>query len=246
MDYKEQLSNVIQHFWITREKQDRRQGTTTGRKDYGSRGSVTGGKQLDGFIKLFASILTENGLPEYAIHVKDTTLPGYFRPTKEWDLVAIADKQLIATIEFKSHVGPSFGNNFNNRVEEALGSATDIWTAYREGAFKPSSKPWLGYFMLLEKHPKSLSPVRTREPHFSVFPEFHEFSYKDRYNKFCERLVRERLYDSSCLILSDRESGKDGYFEEPSEELNFTNFISSLSGRVISVVKKIKIDKSLF
>jgi len=36
-------------------------------------------------------------------------------------------------------------NNFNNRVEEALGSATAIWTAYREGTFKPSQRPWIGW-----------------------------------------------------------------------------------------------------
>jgi hypothetical protein len=33
---------------------------------------------------------------------------------------------LVATVEVKSQVG-SFGNNFNNRVEEAIGSATDFW-----------------------------------------------------------------------------------------------------------------------
>jgi len=63
-----------------------------------------------------------------------TNLPGYFRPTKSWDLVVVSDEQLFASIEFNSHVGPSFGNNFNNRVEEALGSASDLWMAYREGA----------------------------------------------------------------------------------------------------------------
>ena len=62
-------------------------------------------------------------------------LPGFFRPTKEWDIVVVSDNNLIAAIELKSQIGPSFGNNFNNRTEEALGTAMDIWTAYREGAF---------------------------------------------------------------------------------------------------------------
>lgn len=84
-------------------------------------------------------------------------------------------------IEFKSQVGPSFGNNFNNRVEEALGNASDLWTGfYREGAFKPSMRPWLGYLMLLEEHPKSTSPVRVNEPYFKVFKEFRNSSYKNR------------------------------------------------------------------
>jgi hypothetical protein len=41
-------------------------------------------------------------------------LPGYFRPTKEWDLLVILDGNLLASIEFKSQIGPSFGNNYNN------------------------------------------------------------------------------------------------------------------------------------
>ena len=144
------------------------------------------------------------------------------------------DDQLLATIEFKSHVGPSFGNNFNNRVEEALGSAADIWTAYREGAFKPSQKPWLGWLMLLEDAPKSQSSVQVQEPHFEVFPEFQEASYAKRYELFCERLVRERLYDATCLLLSDRDGGLEGSFSEPNSEVNFKKFATSLSSHAIA------------
>ena len=61
---------------------------------------------------------------------KRLQLPGFFRPTKEWDLVVVKNGHLIAAIEAKSQVGPSFGNNFNNRTEEAMGSALDIWTAF--------------------------------------------------------------------------------------------------------------------
>ncbi len=60
--------------------------------------------------------------------------------------MVISEKQLITLIEFKSHVGPSFGNNFNDRVEEALGTAIDILAAYRNGVFGSQPKPWMGYF----------------------------------------------------------------------------------------------------
>ena len=109
----------------------------------------------------------------------------------------IVDGTLIASIEFKSQVGPSFGNNFNNRTEEALGNATDIWAAYREGAFKPSARPWLGFFMLLEQAPRSTAPVRAREPHFKVFPEFKNATYAKRYEILLTKLLRERLYDGT-------------------------------------------------
>lgn len=100
---------------------------------------------------LVSDILIEAGLDQLHIHTRTALeLPGYFRPEKKWDLLVIADGQLVAAMEFKSQVGPSFGNNFNNRTEEAIGSATDVWTAYREGRLGTGPRPFLGYFFLQE------------------------------------------------------------------------------------------------
>lgn len=150
--------------------------------------------------------------------------------------MVVVDDMLLASIEFKAHVGPSFGNNFNNRVEEALGNSTDLLTAYREGKFKPSQKPWLGWLMLLEDSPKSSSPVRIDEPHFEVFSEFKDTSYARRYELFCERLLRERMYDGTCLILTNRSDGLKGRFTEPNEECSFSAFAASLSARALAYV----------
>lgn len=144
---------------------------------------------------------------------------------------------LLASIELKAHIGPSFGNNFNNRVEEALGNSTDLLTAYREGKFKPSLRPWLGWLMLLEDTPKSTAPVRVDEPHFEVFEEFKNISYALRYELFCERLMRERLYDGTCLILSDKAGGLKGKFREPNPEFSFATFASSLSAQAMAYAK---------
>lgn len=229
MDYSARLAKAVRHFWKVRTQQHKKQGGGTGKKDAGFRSAVTGGKHLDGFVDLLAELLAEAGLPDSSIHTSATTLPGYFRPTKDWDLVVVIDEVLLASIEFKAHVGPSFGNNFNNRVEEALGNSTDLLTAYREGKFKPSQKPWLGWLMLLEETRKSTSPVRVAEPHFEVFPEFKETSYAARYQLFCERLMRERLYDSTCLILSDKVGGLKGKCSEPNAEFGFEAFATSLT-----------------
>jgi hypothetical protein len=163
-------------------------------------------------------------------------LPGWYRPEKKWDLLVVSDGKLLSGIEFKSHVG-SFGNNYNNRTEEAIGSATDIWAAYREGAFKPSARPWLGYLMLLEEAAGSLNPVRAREPHFQVFPEFKEASYAKRYEVLLTKLVRERLYDAACFLMSNAHDGARGTYREPAPELGFQNFIASLMAKAIAVVK---------
>lgn len=160
-------------------------------------------------------------------------LPGWFRAEKKWDLIVVYRGELLAAVEFKSQVG-SFGNNFNNRSEEAIGSATDIWAAYREGAFKPSSRPFLGYLMLLEACDRARSAVKVCEPHFSVFPEFVGASYKVRYEILVEKLVRDRLYDSACLITSDSIGGLEGDYEEPQSEFTFSKFITPLLAHVTS------------
>jgi hypothetical protein len=236
-DLQKRLRRAIKHFWSTRETQAEKQGSKTGSRDAGARTAVTGGRQMDGFVSLVRDYLCENGLPKTHVYCeKRIELPGWYRPEKKWDLLIVADGVFLAGIEFKSQVG-SFGNNYNNRTEEAIGSATDIWAAYREGAFKPSARPWLGYMMLLEEAPESTRPVKAQEPHFKVFPEFANASYAKRYEILLTKLVRERLYDSACFLLSDAKKGSKGNYKEPAVELNFENFMASLLARAISVAK---------
>ena len=187
---------------------------------------------MSGFIGLITDLILTSGIHgEHIFHNKSLELPGFFRPTKEWDLLVVRDGQLILALEAKSQVGPSFGNNFNNRTEEAMGSALDLWTAYREGAFNRTVKPWLGYMFLLEDCPASHTPVRVKEPHFRVFPEFLHASYAKRYELFCRKLVRERHYDAAAFLMSDRETGIDGAYLEPGDDLTFDIFARSLAAQ---------------
>jgi len=226
---RQRVAGAVRHFWRTRDSQQKKQ-RLSGTQDQGRRGAATGGGQLDGFTDLIGELLIENGIPEGWIYRKQKVeLPGFFRPTKKWDLLVVHDGNLLASIEFKSQVGPSFGNNYNNRAEEAVGNATDIWTAYREGVFGDSARPWLGYFVLLEDCARSTKAVSIREPHFQVFEEFRGTSYAERYDLTCRRLVRERLYDATCFLLSDRQGGFDGTYRELSKERGFERFAASLS-----------------
>lgn len=239
-DIAEGLGRAVKHFWATRGKQQKRQGRSSGgSKDRGNRSAVTGGAQMDGFVELVRGILVSAGIGQEDISVgtRTTDLPGFFRSSKAWDLVVVVDGTLLTSIEFKSQVGPSFGNNFNNRTEEALGSATDLWTAYREGAFTGSPKPWLGYLMLLEEAPESLKEVQVYEPHFAVLPEFRGASYATRYELLCRKLIRERLYDAACLILSDRTEGRKGHYCEVDAEIGFQAFAAGLIGKATAFLK---------
>ncbi|MGD0078264.1 MAG: PaeR7I family type II restriction endonuclease [Sedimentisphaerales bacterium] len=228
-------TKAVSHYWKTRSSQQSKQ-KEGGRADQGLRSAVTGGAQMDGFIDLFTNLVIEAGLPKDNLFRKRSVeLPGFFRPTKEWDLLVVKDGILIAAIEAKSQVGPSFGNNFNNRTEEAMGSALDLWTAYREGAFLGSPQPFIGYFFMLEDCAASNRPVAVKESHFKVFPEFIQASYLRRYELFCRKLVLERQYTAAAFITSDSKTGINGKYQVPAEDLSLDRFIKTLVAHVESV-----------
>ncbi|QSO50827.1 hypothetical protein JZ785_18290 [Alicyclobacillus curvatus] len=234
----ERVRDAIRFFWNTRFSQQNKNAESEA-QNQGTRGSVTGGKQLDGFLDILKWVLDRNGVSENEIFTSGRLeLPGFYRPTKQWDLVVVrqqpsGEKRLLAAIELKSQVG-SFGNNFNNRTEEAMGSSLDILTAYREGAFGVSApSPWLGYLMVLEDSPKSTAPVGVTEPHFRVFDEFRGTSYAERYELFCNKLLLERNYTAAALLMSDKELGPEGSFSEPSNDLTLHGFVRSLVGHIV-------------
>jgi len=163
------VKRAVRHYWKTLREQAGRQ-RADGRVDTGNRTAVTGGKQMDGFCDLLTGVLADNGITQPEIHRhSQLEIPGYFRPTKKWDMLVFQDRVLLAAIEFKSQRGPSFGNNLNNRTEEAVGTANDVLTAYRERVFGDQApKPWLGWLMLLDDCDACQRPVKIAEPHFRV------------------------------------------------------------------------------
>ena len=156
-----------------------------------------------------------------------TEIPGFYRPEKEWDLLVVIDGVLRVAIELKSQVGPSFGNNANNRIEEALGSAIDARRASSAGLLGAANgQPWLGYLFLLEDATGSRRKVRPAESHFPVDPIFKSSSYVERYAALCRRLEREGVYSATCLLLSPR--AKTGAYSEPAPDLGIVRFLRSL------------------
>ncbi len=191
---------AVQSFWDKRGDQQQKQ-IESGRIDAGTRGAVTGGGQMGALEALTLELLEEVGLDRLDVRTgTNLEIPGYYRAVKKWDLLVVSEGRLVMALEFKSHVG-SFGNNQNNRVEEALGNSLDIWTAFREGRLGPV-RPLVGYFLLLEDNAAVHEPVRTKSPHFDVDPAFVGASYARRYELLCQRLVLERNYDCVCLTLA--------------------------------------------
>ncbi|MFP5262016.1 MAG: PaeR7I family type II restriction endonuclease [Blastocatellia bacterium] len=252
----DKLRAAIQYFWDARIAQQNKQ-KDKGTQDKGTRSEVTGGGHMVALERLVSEILSSTGLPDLSITIgkaedvetkkskRQLELPGYYRPEKQWDMIVISRGQLVAAIEFKSHIGPSFGNNANNRAEEAIGNAEDIWKAYREERFGKGPQPFLGYLLLLEDCDKVHTPGCPREPFFPVDPIFKDgpietgkgkrkkvkydaMSYSRRYMILCRRLKLERFYTSTCLLLATR--GMDTRITEPTEDLSFRSFLAALIG----------------
>lgn len=230
--YEPLVAEAVGLYWTTLKKQSAKQ--SRGSADRGNRSAVTGGKQMDGFCALVRQVLLDAGMDDAHIHLrKKLELPGYYRPTKNWDMLIISDGALLAALEFKSQRGPSFGNNFNNRAEEAIGNASDLWVAHREGAFgKNSPPPWLGWVMLLEDCEGSTVPVEVAEPHYKVFPEFRGASYAKRYELLLRRLVAERLYNSAAFLMATDSGGPKGRYSEPAKDLGMLALLAGLAGHV--------------
>lgn len=233
VDYERKAREATMAFWGNREKARQKQ-IESGKADQGERAGVTAGKNMDGFVALIIDLIEANGLGHADIHRERAvvTLPGYFRPTKLWDLLVLNEGRLVAAIELKSQVGPSFGNNFNNRTEEAIGTAHDLWTAFREGAFGKHPRPFVGWLMVVEDAPESRTPVRDRSPHFPVFKEFQGASYLKRYDILCQRLIQENLYGAASVIASPRTASGTGEYREISELTGLKTFVTTFAGHV--------------
>lgn len=239
-NYEDLTKQAVAHFWRSGEQAAANQAAR-GRSDQGNRARATAGTNMDGFVKLIQRIVVANGLSPQSVFIErgaPITIPGYYRATKMWDLLVVhhgeQTNRLVAALELKSQIG-SFGNNFNNRCEEAIGTAVDFWTAFRDGAFGNAPKPFVGYLMLLQDCPAVHTPVRVEEQHFKVFDDFRGSSYAHRYELLCQRLVQEGLYDASTLLLSSEADGPQGIYSELQSGGGLRAWVARLAGHVASV-----------
>jgi hypothetical protein len=229
-DYVSLTREAVAQYWSTLAQQGSKQ--RNGDADRGNRSAVTGGKQMNGFCRLAQRVLQENGLTDENIHIERTLeLPGYFRPTKKWDMVVVHKGRLIAALEFKSMAG-SFGNNFNNRAEEAIGTGADMRQAIKKGVFGRGARPWIGWLMLLEESEDSMRPAQIKEPHFPALSEFQGKSIAGRFEVLLRKLVHEGLFDAAGLLMCTRQGGQRGQYTEPVKDLAMEQFLSSLAGHL--------------
>jgi len=83
----ERIAQAVAYYWRAHQQQSEKQ-IEQGRSDQGSRSSVTGGYQMSGFSELITALLVDAGVAhEHIFSRQSLELPGFFRSTKEWDLL---------------------------------------------------------------------------------------------------------------------------------------------------------------
>lgn len=227
---RQDFKDAVAEYWGAKNTQNELSAIKN-RVGAGTAGSVRGGKHFDPIAALLAKFFLEAGYPPDAIRItgrKELSLPGYFRPQKQWDVVVVHDGILIAAFELKALGGPSFGNNYNNRVEEALGSAVDLRHADLAQLY-PGEKPWLGYFFIMQDAPGSRHAVKVDEGPIAVEQTWIGMSYQERFAIFCERLLTEGIYDSVCYITSSAENPEP---VEPISSLDWRHFSAAINARI--------------
>jgi len=214
--------------------------TFWGLRHQGDRG-VRGGKTMDGFAVMIKDVLNRCGVSDSEIIMGRTAkLPSFYRLSKDWDMLVIQNRpdgsrRLLCVLEFKSMKG-SVGKNLNNRVEEAIGSSTDLWKAFENGAFGVT-RPFLGYIYVLSEDPEL---VGGRDRGGTIFPALESFTnfertglpanYEERAEIFMKHMVQEQLYDKCAFLIAD--PFIVGAYRQPNIDLSIELLIKTMVGHV--------------
>jgi hypothetical protein len=195
------------------------QAVTNGLTLHWNSGRVEGtvnAKHMQSIAMFVRQMFVDAGLSEADVTV-DSIVPGYYRRSKNWDVVATHKGHLVGVVELKSQAS-SPGNNANNRIEEAIGSAIDA-KAVQEltGAFG-NLGVWAAWSMTFNRDCESGKPIR-REKGRLRFPlndsAFDNMTYATQYATAVERFIAQKVYDAGWMLMTWVDSDGTIGYDEP-------------------------------
>lgn len=170
-----------------------------GRAQEGNRAAVTGGRHLDGISRLVVQEIESLGAPDLTLRVgRHAVLPGFYRPTKAWDLVVLQGDQPVLAVEYKSMQG-SVGNNLNNRADEVFGVPEDMRQAERYGMVPRTMRRAYVFVINLDEESRHVPRI----PNVAAGAMDREFlgaSYLERAAIMCERMLQTGLYHLVWMV----------------------------------------------
>src|SRR5581483_8499536 len=164
--------------WVDKRREQAAASAFGGRAQEGRRSSVTGGLHLQALNQLVVDEVRSTGAKALVmLKNQAATLPGYYRPSKAWDLVVLRESLPILAVEYKSMSG-SEGKNLNNRSDEIFGMAEDARQAEKEGLIAPNLRR--AYIFVMAMTSESTRPVGVPAVLGKADPAFVGASYLQR------------------------------------------------------------------
>ncbi|SFP68647.1 PaeR7I family type II restriction endonuclease [Amycolatopsis rubida] len=195
-------------------------------------------KHMQSLAVFVRQMFIDAGLSEDEV-TTDTVIPGYFRRSKNWDVVALHKGHLVGVVELKSQEN-SPGNNANNRIEEAIGSVVDAKTVQDISENFGKLGVWAAWCMTFNRdcEPRRRNGVRSK--HFPLDPEFVPFSYASQYGKAIERLIARNLYQAGWMVRTwVNDDGTVGY-DEPISTATAETLAMQIESRVKFAVQALR------
>ena len=147
-------------------------------------------------------------------------VPGYYRPSKTWDLVVKYGNLIVVVIELKS-LTRSHGNNYNSRIEECLGCFADLEMYYNKNG---GYRPYVGYLLLMDD---SENTNKIRKCSVPVLKKFEDSGYLQRSKAFCKNFTEDH-YNVSAHTLVYKQTEEEVVVEIDAIELFLKDVIRHL------------------
>ncbi|WP_328465254.1 PaeR7I family type II restriction endonuclease [Streptomyces sp. NBC_00448] len=185
--------------WIDTRIEQALRSNSTGNAQDGNRPAVTGGKHLNAIDRLVQDELAATGARGLELRVaRSAVLPGYYRPTKAWDLLVLQHGEPVLAVEYKSMSG-SEGKNLNNRADEVFGVAEDVRQAEIHGLLPRTMRR--AYVFVMAMTPASTKPVTVPQVAAGRSdPAFEGAGYLERSALMCERMLETGLYHFAWAV----------------------------------------------
>ncbi|WP_030170283.1 PaeR7I family type II restriction endonuclease [Spirillospora albida] len=194
---EERLKAALQQ-WVSVRHEQMVKSQAGGNAQEGSRSAVTGGAHLDGLNRLVLDEIEATGAAGLEIRThRKATLPGFYRPTKAWDLLVLQQGSPVLVVEYKSMNG-SEGRNLNNRADEIFGMAEDLRQAELNGLLPKNLRR--AYVFVMGLTPESLSPRKSPTAFGGADPLFAGRSYFERAAIMCQRMRDSGLFHMTWAI----------------------------------------------
>lgn len=210
-----------------------------GKSDTGAQ--ARNARHMRGLNEFVRQMFVDAGLKEDEV-ATDVVIPGHFRRSKNWDIVAVHKGRLVGIVEMKSQ-SSSPGNNANNRVEEAIGSPIDARTFQHVTSNFGELGVWAAWGMVFNRDQEDTTGKKRNgvsSKHFPLDPAFEPFTYAKQYGLMIQRLVEQKIYDAGWLVTTWVNPDGSVSYEEPIPTATAETLRTQIEARVKFAIQALR------